>query len=135
MSTYDQVTRMVLDNQAFALMGRLHVTLRRGTGRVTDIEFMRIDPGYCRHVLDLVASSDNAELRQIGLKLEEIYFGPNGLFVRPASAPLLARTVATQAPLAAQGRRAQADEIVAPDLGASREAGAAAERAYIGRLR
>lgn len=135
MSTYDQVTRMVLDNQAFALMGRLHVTLRRGTGRVTDIEYMRIDPGYCRHVLDLVAGSDNAELRQIGLKLEEIYFGPNGLFVRAVSMPLLARAVATPAPLATSSLRAQADDIVAPELVASREAGAAGERAYVGRLR
>ena len=135
MSTYDQVTRMVLENQAFALMGRLHVALRRGTGRVTDIEFMRIDPGYCRHVLDLVAGSDNLELRQIGLKLEEIYFGPNGLFVRPASTPLLARAVATQVPLATQGPRAQTEEIVAPELVASREARSAGERAYVGRLR
>ena len=135
MSTYDQVTRTVLENQAFALMGRLHVTLRRGTGRVTDIEFMRIDPGYCRHVLDLVAGSDNEELRQIGLKLEEIYFGPNGLFVRPVSTPLLARAVATPAPPAAKGLRTQADEIVAPELVASREARATTERAYVGRLR
>lgn len=135
MSTYDQVTRMVLDNQAFALMGRLHVTLRRGTGRVTDIEFMRIDPGYCRHVLDLVAGSDNAELRQIGLKLEEIYFGPNGLFVRAVSMPLLARVTNPAATAAAPVRHKDQEPIAAPELVASREAAPAAERAYIGRLR
>ena len=133
MSTYDQVTRMVLDNQAFALMGRLHVALRRGSGRVTDIEYMRIDPGYCQHVLELVAGSDNAELRQIGLKLEEIFFGPNGLFVRAVSMPLLERV--TNHAATAPALHADKEPIVAPELVASREAGSAAERAYVGRLR
>jgi Amt family ammonium transporter len=42
-------------NQAFALMGRLHVILRRQSGRITDIEYMRIDPGYCRYLLELAS--------------------------------------------------------------------------------
>lgn len=132
MSTYDQVARTVLDNQAFALMGRLHVALRRGSGRVTDIEYMRIDPNYCRHILDLVATSEIEDLRQIGRKLEAIYFGENGLFVRAAGKPLLERINAT-----APAQRTLPREIMMPELVTSRvaETAPAAERAYVGRLR
>jgi hypothetical protein len=132
MSTDDQVARAMLDNQAFALMGRLHVALRRGSGRVTDIEYMRIDPKYCRHVLDLVAGSESEDLRQIGRKLDALYFGEHGLFNLPESRPLLARAGAgLQAPQLRQ------QDMVLPELMASRAADAApaADRAYIGRLR
>jgi hypothetical protein len=44
MSAHEQATHAALENQAFSLMGRLHVTLRRQNGRVTDIEYMRIAP-------------------------------------------------------------------------------------------
>jgi hypothetical protein len=90
-------TRATLENQAFALMGRLHVILRRQTGRVTDIEYMRIDPAYCRYLLKLASLSDNADLREIGLKLEDIYFGPEGLFVKGEPRPLLARLTEQEA--------------------------------------
>jgi len=118
MNTVDQTTRAGLDNQTFALMGRLYVALRRG-GRVTDIEYMRIDADYCRHVLALAAASDNEDLRQIGLKLEAIYFGENGLFVL-------------------QAREAAAAERVLDDLmmpAGTKEAEPAEDRPYIGRLR
>ena len=118
-------TRAALENQAFALMGRLHVILRRQTGRVTDIEYMRIDPAYCRYLLKLASLSDNADLRDIGFKLDEIYFGPEGLFVKNEPRPLLARLTEEEArPLPAQPAAPSApksdDEV---------------DRGYIGRLR
>jgi hypothetical protein len=91
-------TRATLENQAFALMGRMHVTLRRQTGRVTDIEYMRIDPAYCRYLLKMTALSDNADLQELSVKLTEIFFGEDGLFVRTDPKPLLARLTEPAAP-------------------------------------
>src|SRR3954470_16352234 len=92
-------TRAALENQAFALMGRLHVTLRRQTGRVTDIEYMRINPDYCRYLLDMASQLPNEDLQQICMKLQDIYCGPEGLFVMaPPNPPLLARVSASATP-------------------------------------
>ena len=92
MSTQHRVKIATLENQAFALMSRLHVALRRQTGRITDIEYMRVDPGYCQHVLQLAIGSENVDLFSLGEKLQEIYFGDEGLFVlAPPKPPLLAR--------------------------------------------
>ncbi|MDQ1815202.1 hypothetical protein RBA41_18035 [Massilia sp. CCM 9210] len=65
MSTIAQITLANVENQAFALMSRLHVILRRGQGRVTDIEYMHIDPAYCRHVPGLANATGNDDVRQI----------------------------------------------------------------------
>ncbi|GGI53978.1 hypothetical protein [Oxalicibacterium solurbis] len=117
-------TRAEQENHAFALMGRLHVTLRRHSGRVTDIEYMRIDPGYCRYVLEMTAGSDNADLHELSTKLQEIFFGDDGLFtVLAPRQPLLSRLAETppapapQSPAATPGTD---DEV---------------DRGYIGRLR
>ncbi|WP_404932217.1 hypothetical protein HF313_10575 [Massilia atriviolacea] len=99
MTTAEQISIAHLENQAFALMSRLHVILRRGQGRVTDIDYMRVDPGYCRHVLELANASGNDDLRQIAARLQEVYFGAGGLFVTVVKEPLLARA-AVPAPAA-----------------------------------
>jgi hypothetical protein len=119
-------TRAALENQAFALMGRLHVILRRQTGRVTDIEYMRIDPAYCRYLLKLASLSDNADLRDIGVKLEEIYFGPEGLFVKGEPRPLLARLTEQEA---------SPKVPAAPATPAAPKTDDDIDRGYIGRLR
>lgn len=96
MSTHHRVKIAALENQAFALMSRLHVALRRQTGRITDIEYMRLDPAYCQHVIGLATGSDNTDLITLGVKLQEIYFGEEGLFVlTPPKPPLLARRDST----------------------------------------
>ncbi|MBC3926977.1 hypothetical protein H8K29_02080 [Undibacterium sp. CY21W] len=77
------------DNLAFSLMARMHVILRRQNERVIDIEYMRIDPVYCRYILDLALELPNTDLHDICLKLEEIYFGEHGLFVATEPAPLI----------------------------------------------
>ena len=116
-------TRAEQENHAFALMGRLHVTLRRHTGRVTDIEYMRIDPGYCRHVLEMTVGSDNADLRELSGKLQDIFFGDDGLFTVPAPRqPLLSRQteLAPAAVTPATSTNGTEDDV---------------DRGYIGRLR
>lgn len=69
-----------VENQAFGLMGRLHVILRREIGRVTDIKYMSSNAEYCRKVLDLAMQVANPDLQAISKKLESIYFGEHGLF-------------------------------------------------------
>lgn len=119
-------TRAALENQAFALMGRLHVTLRRQTGRVTDIEYMRIDPGYCRYLLKMASLSPIEDLQDLSVKLQEIFFGPEGLFVAAEPrAPLVAR-LTEHAPTAAA-------RAVAPSTPADNSD--PIDRSYIGRLR
>ncbi|NHZ89078.1 hypothetical protein F2P45_08615 [Massilia sp. CCM 8733] len=130
MTTNEQITMAHLENQAFALMSRLHVILRRGQGRVTDIEYMRVDPAYCRHVLGLALASGNEDLLQIGARLQEIYFGTGGLFVTVATTPLLARVPAQQ------GAPVQAPSAgLAAAAPAALSARAASVQSYVGRLR
>lgn len=94
MSTSSLVQNAMSDNLAFSLMARLHVILRRQNGRVTDIEYMRINPAYCRAILDLAMELPNEALHEICHKLEDIYFGEAGLFVLPPPVdPLLSRLV------------------------------------------
>lgn len=131
MNTQQRVTLAQLDTQAFALMGRLHVTLRRETGRVIDIEYMRHDPAYCSHVLDLAEHLEHDVVREICLRLREIFFGAGGLFTARQSHPLLAPGAV---PLAA----AQASPTSGrPDAPASTTAAEPPieEQAYVGRLR
>lgn len=68
------------ESQAFGLMGRLHVLLRREIGRVTDVKYMGSNAEYCKHVLELAASVSNPDLNTICARLEAIYFGDKGLF-------------------------------------------------------
>lgn len=125
-------TRAEQENHAFALMGRLHVTLRRHSGRVTDIEYMRIDPGYCRYVLEMTAGSDNADLRELSAKLQDIFFGDEGLFTQPVPRqPLLSRLAETPATTAAP----DASLPSPPQTPAAPGSDDDVDRGYIGRLR
>lgn len=128
MTAHEQVTVAELENQAFSLMGRLHVILRRHSGRITDVEYMRSDPVYCQHVIDLASKIDHEELRQVCSRLQAVYFGAEGLFVRTAPKP----------PLLAQNKTVP----VVPETGAPAgtnerrpDDSDAINRAYIGRLR
>lgn len=124
MSAHEQLNTANLENQAFALMARLHVILRREKGRVTDIEYMRNHASYCRHVLSLIDAADSQEVRDLGARLDEIFFGQYGLFIsKRAAPPLLARIAA---PPQARPPVAAAPAVAAP---------VAAPQTYVGRLR
>lgn len=140
MSAHEQATHAALENQSFSLMGRLHVTLRRQNGRVTDIEYMRIDPVYCRYVLDMAMQLPNQELQQICEKLQEIYFGADGLFMRaPPKLPALERLGGAAA--ASSSRDLSAHPMRMEELGSgvpmpiSTDDALEVDRGYIGRLR
>ncbi|MBX9798912.1 MAG: hypothetical protein K2Y13_05570 [Burkholderiaceae bacterium] len=129
--TEEHHSRAELETHAFALMGRLHVNLRRQSGRVIDIEYMRIDPGYCRYLLKMASLSTSEEVQELGQKLQEVFFGTEGLFVRTEPRqPLLTRL---QEPTAAPAAPAAAP-APAP-LSAAPETGDPVDRGYIGRLR
>jgi len=126
MMAAQQVTMAALENQAFALMSRLHVIMRREHGRVTDIEYMRVDPGYCRHVLALAKESANADALGICVRLEEIYFGAEGLFP-PVAVKKVADTA--RAALEREAEQVQAGQAAALSSKAK------TVQSYVGRLR
>lgn len=128
--TEEHHSRAELETHAFALMGRLHVNLRRQSGRVIDIEYMRIDPAYCRYLLKMASLSTSEEVQEIGQKLQEVFFGEEGLFVRTEPRqPLLARL---QEPAAAAPAAAPATPANTP---AATDNADPVDRGYIGRLR
>lgn len=128
--TEEHHSRAELETHAFALMGRLHVNLRRQSGRVIDIEYMRIDPAYCRYLLKMASLSTSEEVQEIGQKLQEVFFGEEGLFVRTEPRqPLLARL---QEPAAAAPAAAPATSANTP---AATDNADPVDRGYIGRLR
>ncbi|ABR91333.1 Uncharacterized conserved protein [Janthinobacterium sp. Marseille] len=126
--TEEHHSRAELETHAFALMGRLHVNLRRQSGRVIDIEYMRIDPAYCRYLLKMASLSTSEEVQELGQKLQEVFFGEEGLFVRTEPRqPLLARLQepAPSAPAA----------ITPTATPAATDNADPVDRGYIGRLR
>jgi hypothetical protein len=98
MSSLSNTTHAAMDSAAFSLMSRMHVILRRMNERVTDIEYMRVDPTYCRTILNLASALPNEDLREISAKLEELYFGDGGIFMVPRTKPLLERFTSPAAP-------------------------------------
>lgn len=140
MSAHQMAHMAELENQAFSLMGRLHVVLRREAGRITDVEYMRIDPAYCRHLIQIALQSGHADLEKIGERLDFIYFGEDGLFVvAPPKPPLLARlgtgmpsTPAAKAPAAAAPASPAVPATAGPETPAAQPD---SNQHYVGRLR
>jgi hypothetical protein len=118
-----------LESQAFGLMGRLHVLLRREIGRVTDIKYMSTNPEYCLHVLELASSTANTDLHNMCQKLEDIYFGEGGLFADSAVKPRR-MTVASSSRVSIPIEHTVA-EVVAPEPELELES----DQHYVGRLR
>ncbi|MFZ6731000.1 hypothetical protein ACO0LG_03665 [Undibacterium sp. Ji42W] len=134
MSTSSLIQNAMADNLAFALMARLHVILRRQNGRVTDIEYMRINPGYCRAILDMALELPNQDLHDICQKLDDLYFGEDGLFVTPPPpSPLLNRLAIRKQVSNKLDESTMPDmtKIPAPVL----DHNAMVDQTYIGRLR
>ncbi len=115
-------TAATLENQGLALLLKLHDILRRQKARIIDIEYMRANPIYFRHVLGLIVESDSAELRVLRGDLAALYLAPGGLFgLAPPPAPVI-----VPAPLAQE----------APAQPAPPTASAASvSQKYVGRLR
>ena len=105
------------------MLARLHVILRRQKGRVTDIEYMRANPAYFDHVLALVDETDTTDVRELCVRLKEVYMGPGGLFrllLSPKSAPVVPSPPPVEVPVLLAARSSNA---------------ASASQKYVGRLR
>lgn len=139
----DQNTLASLKNQAFALMARLHVIIRRQTGRVIDIEYMRIDPVYCRYVLNMAVDMQNDDLPPLCEKLQEVYFGlewKGSSFAHRPSSPLISKLGGAPVITAEAGIPAKAEPNSSSDEKEAserhhNELNDAVEKGYIGRLR
>lgn len=63
------------ESERVAIAARLHVALRRKTGRVTDTEWMAMDVPYATEMVRFArahaAEKQDAELAEIALRLEE----------------------------------------------------------------
>jgi hypothetical protein len=122
-------SKEAIESQTFALMGRLHVLLRREIGRVTDIKYMGSDPAYCAHVLELALSVSNPDLHAVSVKLDALFFGESGLFadagIRPRHADI---TYSSRVSIPV----AHADAAVETQ---QTEAAAESDQHYVGRLR
>ncbi len=126
----NQSSREVRENHAFGLMGRLHLLLRRETGRVTDIKYMSMNPEYCSHVLELASSTAKPDLLLLAKELQEMYFGQGGLFTEVRRKQSLTSNV----PLSRMAMPLQAP--VAPPTGsAEKVANSESDQHYVGRLR
>lgn len=66
---------MTIESERVAAAARLHVALRRKTGRVTDTEWMAVDVPYATEMVRFArahaAQAQDAELAEIAQRLEE----------------------------------------------------------------
>lgn len=100
MSPHDEASLAEMENRALALLSRLHVLLRRESGRITDIDYMRIDPAYCKHVLAFGMQTPSPDTKELCSKLAHLYFDPDGLFSRKPHVPLVERLLTRAEPSA-----------------------------------
>ncbi|MGC4398045.1 hypothetical protein [Hydrogenophaga sp. T2] len=65
-------------NELFAVAAHLHVLLRRKTGRVTDTEWLTVNPEYAREIVrftrEKARSEGHADLLPLADKLEAAIF-------------------------------------------------------------
>lgn len=70
----------MLMSEKFALAARIHVLLRRQTGRVTDTEWMIKSPEYAAEIVrfsrDCAAKEGHTDLAELATKLADIMLPP-----------------------------------------------------------
>jgi hypothetical protein len=60
---------MASDSEIFALIGRIHVLMRRTANRITDVDYMRENKEYARHIVHQAEATGHEELLQLAAKL------------------------------------------------------------------
>lgn len=60
------------ESEVFALIGRIHVLLRRTLNRITDVDYMRENVEYARAMVALAEGTGNPELLQLCQRLREV---------------------------------------------------------------
>ena len=64
---------MTQDSARLALAARIHVHLRRKTGRVTDTEWLAINNDYAAEIIRVCRAEQDEELQKLAQKLEEAF--------------------------------------------------------------
>jgi len=78
--------------EIFAVLGRIHVLLRRDLNRITDIEWASVNRPYAMEVIRLCATANHPDLKVLAIRLAEL------LELNPAAKPGSAAAVRTPAP-------------------------------------
>ncbi|AWI53989.1 hypothetical protein DEH84_11540 [Aquabacterium olei] len=112
---------MSQDSTRIALAARIHVALRRKTGRVTDTEWLAQDPTYATEIIRMCRAEGDAELVGLADKLDAAMQTLRPRVVRPVAPPPVAVVPAW------------ADSSM--QLEAERERERKIEQRYVGRLR
>lgn len=58
--------------EVFAVLGRIHVLLRRDLNRITDIEWASANKAYAMEVVRLCASANHPDLKALAIRLSEL---------------------------------------------------------------
>jgi hypothetical protein len=59
-------------SEVFAVLGRIHVLLRRDLNRITDIEWASVNKAYALEVVKLCASGTHPDLKMLAAKLSDM---------------------------------------------------------------
>ncbi|MDB5805545.1 MAG: hypothetical protein JWN73_2867 [Betaproteobacteria bacterium] len=78
--------------EIFAVLGRIHVLLRRDLNRITDIEWASANKAYAMEVVRLCASANHPDLKALAIRLSEL------MELSPAVKPGSAAAVRNPAP-------------------------------------
>lgn len=109
------------DSTRIALAARIHVALRRKTGRVTDTEWMAQDPTYASEIIRVCRAEGEEELMALADKLDAAMQPLRPRVVKPVAPPPVAQPVWADSDL--------------QQLEAARERERKIEQRYVGRLR
>ena len=74
-------------HEKIAIAARLHVLMRRLTGRVTDVEWMVASQDYARELVRLARATPHAELHEWAAKLEAAVIPPPAPVAEPVLPP------------------------------------------------
>jgi hypothetical protein len=74
-------------SDVFAVLGRIHVLLRRDLNRITDIEWASTDRAYAQEVVRLCGTASHPDLKMLSAKLVEMLELGTGAPVSTARMP------------------------------------------------
>ena len=59
-------------SEIFAVLGRIHVLLRRDLNRITDIEWASVNKAYASEVVRLCSTASHPDLQMLAAKLSDM---------------------------------------------------------------
>jgi len=112
----------MLETEAFSVAARLYVVMRQKVGRITDVQWMLMNPDYAQEVIRLAREQAGSELPELASRFEAI------LASRKGAAPAVRRASPVPQPAEQSGAPGRSAAAPAP-------ANEDAPSRYVGRLR